>query len=370
VSNQFISNLSEPCSQFDTNPNNRFKNKTGGRVCGTAFFTAHMEGYKLKRVTRTECIQFRREQQKWAESQLRLKKSAKTIKIEKECNLTAKNSPNFPEDQGADIENLLSPVKDNVANSQAESKLHTDVHNQDSSIKTKGYGWRRLHSQTISEEDFKIENSPMSMISILTTPRASPRLVGIADPVKDIDYTVDESQFILPAKTEFISDTRGLDLGEKYKSETASGQKVPESTDLATDAFLQVRKLVLQGFGKDRIQDVMDNPISHEAFFDVDKKDLNGNTLFILSCQRGNKQLAKFFLKRGANINEQNHGGNTALHFLFKYSYDDLARYLIDRLGANDQLCDADGRTCYETLIENEYEDSSNAGKINDNAEF
>ena len=81
----------------------------------------------------------------------------------------------------------------------------------------------------------------------------------------------------------------------------------------------------------------------------VDTKDEYGNTLFILSCQGGNKRIAKFLLRRGADINTQNNKCNTALHYLHAYKHLDLARYLLGK-GADDGLVNIDGLTCYEGL--------------------
>jgi ankyrin repeat protein len=49
----------------------------------------------------------------------------------------------------------------------------------------------------------------------------------------------------------------------------------------------------------------------------VDVRDGHGNTLLAISCQNGNKKIAKCLLRRGANINSRNHKGNTPLHFCF-----------------------------------------------------
>ena len=47
----------------------------------------------------------------------------------------------------------------------------------------------------------------------------------------------------------------------------------------------------------------------------VDAEDEHGSTLLILAVQQGDKRLAKYFLRRNANLNHQNHAGNTCLHF-------------------------------------------------------
>ena len=80
---------------------------------------------------------------------------------------------------------------------------------------------------------------------------------------------------------------------------------------------------------------------------DIDTREKHGNTLLILACQRGDKKLAKFLLRRGASMNLQNHSGNTCLHYLNAYRHVDLAEYLIGK-GADDRILNADGLTCYE----------------------
>ena len=81
----------------------------------------------------------------------------------------------------------------------------------------------------------------------------------------------------------------------------------------------------------------------------VETRDYHGNTLFILACQQGSKKLAKFLLRRGADMNVQNNGGNTALHYLYEYKHVSLAEYLI-RKGANDSIKNGVSLTCYEGL--------------------
>ena len=77
--------------------------------------------------------------------------------------------------------------------------------------------------------------------------------------------------------------------------------------------------------------------------------DEHGNTLIILAAQQGSKRICKFLLRRGSNVNAQNNVGNTALHFCYAYNKDDLAEYLKSK-GAQDNLLNMDGLTCYEGL--------------------
>jgi ankyrin repeat protein len=54
---------------------------------------------------------------------------------------------------------------------------------------------------------------------------------------------------------------------------------------------------------------------------DVETKDYAGNTILIVACQNGLRNVLKAALRRGANINIQNDKGNTALHFCYAYGY-------------------------------------------------
>ena len=84
----------------------------------------------------------------------------------------------------------------------------------------------------------------------------------------------------------------------------------------------------------------------------VETQDEFGNTLFILACQQGSsKKMIKFLLRRGANIDAQNHTGNTALHYLYEYEHTELADYLLSK-GADDSLLNSHGFTCYEGVTD------------------
>ena len=73
-----------------------------------------------------------------------------------------------------------------------------------------------------------------------------------------------------------------------------------------------------------------------------------GNTLLSIACQNGLKRAAKLVLRRGADINAQNHKGNTPLHFCYTYGYGDtLGAYLTSK-GADTTVRNHDGMTCYD----------------------
>jgi hypothetical protein len=115
-----------------------------------------------------------------------------------------------------------------------------------------------------------------------------------------------------------------------------------DSMDPVTKAIMAVKNHNLPA-----LEEVLDG----EGDLDIDTRDQHGNTLFILACQQGSKKLAKFLLRRGSYINAQNHGGNTALHYLNEYNHTNLADWLV-RKGADDTLQNAEGCTVYEGLGE------------------
>eukprot|EP00466_Bigelowiella_natans_P003165 jgi/Bigna1/52930/estExt_Genewise1Plus.C_130129 len=82
---------------------------------------------------------------------------------------------------------------------------------------------------------------------------------------------------------------------------------------------------------------------------DPDTVDKHGNTVLHIACQNGHKRMIKVCLRWGANLNAQNMEGQTPLHFLFNYHYEDLGSYLISK-GADDSICNNFGFSPYEGL--------------------
>ncbi|CAK4494415.1 unnamed protein product [Aphanomyces euteiches] len=81
----------------------------------------------------------------------------------------------------------------------------------------------------------------------------------------------------------------------------------------------------------------------------INARDENGNTLFILACQQGNKNMCKFLMRRRSDMDSQNFRGNTGLHYCYEYKWTDLATYLKDK-GAKDDIPNEEGLMCYEGI--------------------
>jgi len=81
----------------------------------------------------------------------------------------------------------------------------------------------------------------------------------------------------------------------------------------------------------------------------VNTADEHGNTCLHIACQNGNKHMVKVCLRWGADINAQNAQGQTPLHFVFAYNYDQVGAYLISK-GAKDTVLNFFGYSCYDGL--------------------
>ena len=121
-------------------------------------------------------------------------------------------------------------------------------------------------------------------------------------------------------------------------------EEAAQSGKLASD-FAQLASWARHGKYRE-IEDAMNQS---DWTLPIDYQDELGNTLLQIAVQNGNKRITKLCLRRGAEINKQNLGGQTVMHYAFSYGFDELAEYLQSK-GADDSLRNADGLTCYEGL--------------------
>ncbi len=71
------------------------------------------------------------------------------------------------------------------------------------------------------------------------------------------------------------------------------------------------------------LENMMNSP---DLSVPIDYCDKDGNTLLMISCQNGNKRIAKLCLRRGSHINLQNTNGQTCLHYAFGYGFGTCSR--------------------------------------------
>ena len=169
------------------------------------------------------------------------------------------------------------------------------------------------------EKSLLSEDQQFSLKEILQIPVESNRPGG--QKMVDVDDGVDVAE----------------DEGELLEEPEGIERSTEHGLDPTTRAILAVKHHNMQ-----HLEHVLDT----EAL-PIETRDQHGNTLFILACQQGSKRLAKFLLRRGADINAQNNSGNTALHYLHEYHHKLLAEYL-ERKGADNSIRNAIGLSVYE----------------------
>ncbi|RLN97910.1 hypothetical protein BBJ28_00012474 [Nothophytophthora sp. Chile5] len=218
----------------------------------------------------------------------------------------------------------------------------------------RGEGWKRLKTSRLptnfARRAYRTHTEgPRS--SYLNQPNvATP--VGLLDPTDCSPY--EPPDFIPALRAHFVPNP-AADLQEKQAlcgavevrddvsgpvREQDKGPKPPKESkeQRESTALLCARNNNLEGL-----------ELALDGGVDVNARDNHGNTLFILVCQQGNKRLAKFLLRRHADMNLQNLNGNTALHYLYEYKHAALAEYLKAK-GAQDATPNSAGLTCYEGL--------------------
>ena len=161
------------------------------------------------------------------------------------------------------------------------------------------------------------------------------------------------------------------ELQEEESSDSDSDDEFDYTPNksIANTATEREKKLIFSKARHNRVKQVAE---LLDKGVDANSKDAFGNTILILACQNGHKDIMKLCYKRKADLDDTNvrtfifflllrssglllimfflqHKGQTPLHFLFAYGYTDIAEWLISK-GANDTLKNSFGLTCYEGL--------------------
>jgi hypothetical protein len=179
-------------------------------------------------------------------------------------------------------------------------------------------------------------------------------------PVVFVDDIIDDVERVLGAKR------RRNEREGAYAKPLQIVECVERGPRLTTTVEEQVAEDEHQALLKVKSLDVAEGKLKERAIFaartanlaeleecldgfglDIESKDNQGNTLFCLVVQQNEKSVAKYLLRRGADINATNFKGNGALHFAFGYGYDALGEYLLSK-GADAELANEVGETCYE----------------------
>ncbi|GMH81509.1 hypothetical protein TrST_g5578 [Triparma strigata] len=117
------------------------------------------------------------------------------------------------------------------------------------------------------------------------------------------------------------------------------------TTDLANptkDTISQVCSWCRNGRTKEILEII-------ERGYDIDSRDVNGNSLLIICSQNGAANLARVLVKRGADVDGKNKLGNCALHYSMYFKHEEITNFLI-KVGADDTSLNDEGLTPYEGL--------------------
>jgi len=127
------------------------------------------------------------------------------------------------------------------------------------------------------------------------------------------------------------------------KTPSGASSSSPKAPEPVSDASLDPTKV----FSAARHARHKDVEAALAGGFDPTYADSFGNTLFHVACQNGNKRIAKLAIKFGGDMDSQNLKGNTGVHFLFMYGYQEFGEYFIEK-GASGDLLNEAGEKCRE----------------------
>jgi len=254
-------------------------------------------------------------------------------------------------------------------------------------VGVRGFGWKRLGKEKVNKKAFTTmkEHKIQKLVGDIYNLPNKATMVGMVDPSEAVDHQVEEDQF---AKREYesmfirnvmddidrcvkMSDVR-IKREKLLMDETVSS--LAEIVAVQPSEFTTVDVLVKEHGGEEQGEEELEAErnrmailaVKNANFSDletvmddgvgVECRDEYGNTLILIACQQGNKRMAKFLLRRGAQINQQNLLGNTVLHYCHAYNNNSLFDYMKSK-GADDSITNADGCTAYEGLKKDDVDD-------------
>ena len=99
-------------------------------------------------------------------------------------------------------------------------------------------------------------------------------------------------------------------------------------------------------------------PFFLERGVDINRRDNRGNTALLCNASTLNqcfKEIVKELVRAGADVNIANNEGNTALHYILRYSTQDIARFLVKK-GADYNHANLKGVTPAQIAVEQGYD--------------
>ena len=106
--------------------------------------------------------------------------------------------------------------------------------------------------------------------------------------------------------------------------------------------------LILEGKNKQFLKQFE----KHKNIININQQLIGGNTLLILCAREGNFAIAKFLCDQRIEVNIQNNGGNTALHYAIGNQFYSIADVLT-RHGAREDIANNKGLLPWDCVENN-----------------
>lgn len=82
-----------------------------------------------------------------------------------------------------------------------------------------------------------------------------------------------------------------------------------------------------------------------DAGADINEQDYQGRSALMQACSEGNEEISRFLIDAGAMVNLTDHEGQNCAHYAFCMEHIELGNWLISNTDVDTSAVDADGRT-------------------------
>ena len=105
----------------------------------------------------------------------------------------------------------------------------------------------------------------------------------------------------------------------------------------------------IQKVRHNHLEDVQDFLDGKYGPIDINSTDMEGNVAVVVAAQNGHKRMLRILHKAGAQLDQQDHRGNTSLHYTCTFHFKALTTFLLGK-GADKTITNINGQTCYQGL--------------------
>ena len=139
-----------------------------------------------------------------------------------------------------------------------------------------------------------------------------------------------------------------LQLKESDYKINNKGEYLLENSRTIEDVYIGLSFLIVEGKEKLFISKIKE--LKNDI--DINNQFMEGNTFLIISAREGNKNITKFLIEEGCELNIQNFKGNTALHYAIANLFFDIVDILIS-FGAREDIINNFGLRPWDCIDNN-----------------